>query len=33
MEAMNTFDKYVVAAIRGGYVIGRLKKGTSGKFA
>ena len=32
MEPMNSVDKYAVVAIRGGHVIGHLKKGTSRKF-
>ena len=28
-EPMNLVDKYAVAAIRGGHVVGNLKKGTS----
>ena len=33
MEPTNSVGKYAVAAIRGGYVVGHLKKRTSKKFA
>ena len=33
MEPSNTFDKYAVAAMRGGHVVGHLKSGKSGRFA
>ena len=32
MEPMNSVDKYAVANIRGEYVVGHLKKGTSKKL-
>ena len=33
MEPLNSVDKYAVAAIGRGHVVGHLKKGTSRKFA
>ena len=33
IEPINSVDKYAVAAIRGGLVVGYLKNVTSGKFA
>ena len=32
-EPINSVDKYAVAAIRGGFVVGYLKNVASGKFA
>lgn len=32
MEPRNFVDKYANATIKGGHVVGHLKKGTSGKF-